>query len=34
MTRVTHQLGGDVDTVAALMTDPAFLDRKFVGPLR
>jgi hypothetical protein len=29
--RVTHQLDGDVETVAALMTDPAFLDRKFAA---
>ena len=27
--RVTHQLAGDVPTVHALLTDPAFLERKF-----
>ena len=29
--RVTHQLAGDVETVAALLTDPAFLERKFAA---
>jgi len=29
--RVTHHLGGDVDSVHALMTDPDFLQRKFAS---
>jgi hypothetical protein len=29
--RVNHQLAGDVDTVAALMTDTGFLERKFAA---
>lgn len=29
--RVTHQLAGDVETVFALVTDPAFLERKFTA---
>lgn len=29
--RVTHQLGGDVDSVHALMTDADFLQRKFAS---
>lgn len=29
--RVTHQLAGDVETVFALVTDPAFLERKFAA---
>lgn len=29
--RVTHELAGDVETVYALVTDPAFLERKFTA---
>jgi uncharacterized protein YndB with AHSA1/START domain len=29
--RVTHHLAGDVETVFALVTDPAFLERKFTA---
>ena len=29
--RVTHELAGDVETVFALVTDPAFLERKFTA---
>ena len=29
--RVTHQLGADVDSVYALMTDADFLQRKFTS---
>jgi hypothetical protein len=29
--RVTHELAGDIATVQALLTDPAFLERKFAA---